>query len=111
MAHLLSGREINQIVSALSATYVIDIGDGAATLLSGALPGKAVCAIQRVDDHLFFIIDLEKPLAHRHARQMIKQWRDGYYEPMVNAVGAIELIPLDPTPEPGSRPCALSLGF
>lgn len=111
VAHLLSGREISQIVSALSATYVIDIADGAATLLSGSLPGKAVSAIQRVDDHLFFVIDLEKPLAHRHARQMIRQWRDGYYEPMVNAVGTIELVPLEPTPEPGNEACPLSLAF
>lgn len=110
MAHLLTEREITEIVAVLSTTYVVDICGGSTRIISAQLPGKAVCAAKRADDRLFIVVDLEKPLAHRHARQMLREWRDGFYEPVVDrTTGTVELVPLSPTPEPDGAAYGLSL--
>lgn len=109
MAHLLSEHDVSELVSVLSASYVVDACGGTVRIITAPLPDKAVCVIRDGGDGLvYMVVDVEKPLAYRHARQMLREWRSGYVEPVVTDNGAIELVPLSRTPEPDG-PCTLIL--
>jgi hypothetical protein len=99
VAHYLTDRDASGLMSILSCRHAVDLGEGVGRLLTGPLPGKAVCAIQEVDGLLYFIVDLEKPLAHRHARQMIREWRAGFAATVVVGDEPIDLVPVTPEPE------------
>lgn len=67
-----TGRDL---VSFLSGEYVVSLCAGKAWLYCTCLPADTVSAATQTPDgllHLF--IDLSKPDAHRHAREMVRQW-------------------------------------
>lgn len=98
MAHYLSDLDASELMTVLSSNYVIDACGGAVRFITETLPGKAVCAIREQGGVLYIVVDLEKPLAHRHARQMIREWRASFAGSVVMDNEPIVLEPLTPEP-------------
>lgn len=109
MTHTLSAAEMHELTTVLSSSYEMDLCGGAVRLITTELPGDAVSVLVRQSTpsdparshRMVLIIDLEKPLAHRHARQMISEWRAGFLEPHVEDDGSVDLRPLNGCGDPG----------
>lgn len=105
MSRFLSDSNTAELMSVLSSKYVLDVCEGTGTIITAPLTGKAVCAIVEHDGRTYFVVDLEKPLAYRHARQMIREWRAAQYGTVLVGDEPIDLVPVMPEPE---GPCLLS---
>lgn len=67
-----TGRDL---LSFLSGEYTVELCGGKAWLYCTQLPGDSVSAAIQGDDGVIHVfLDLDKPLAYAHARQMLRQW-------------------------------------
>ena len=64
----------NSLLAALTGQYTMTLCGGRAELHCDSLPGDTVSAAARVDGVLHVFIDLDKPSAAKHARQMLLEW-------------------------------------
>lgn len=96
---LLSDSETSELMTLLSAKYVVDCFGGTGTIITAPLDGKAVCAIVEHEGRMYFFVDVEKPMAYRHARQMIREWQAAKLD------APVDLVPSTPEPQ---GPCLLS---
>lgn len=108
MFDVLDDSMLSQLAAALCGVYSLTLCDGTVRVLCRDLPGRAVCAITRLDPITYIVIDLAKPSATRTAWNMIREWRESLVEPVVKD-GRVELVPLPPLPSPDS-PARLILG-
>lgn len=105
MNYQLHERALHEVMGVLSARYAIDLCGGHVRLITAPLPGKAVCAIQWHQGVLCVLVDVEKPDAHSHAREMLRQWHGSASVPPLNEVA---LTPVTDQPG-GDSPVSLSL--
>jgi hypothetical protein len=101
----LNDEAVHEVMSVLSARYAIDLCDANIRLITAPLGGKAVCAVQWHQGVLCVVVDVEKPMAHSHAREMLRQWQGLVEAPPLNEVS---LAPVRPEPE-DDTPVRLSL--
>lgn len=66
-----SGRDL---LSFLSGQYVVELCDGAVQVHCTDLSADCVSAAVEKDDVLHVFVDLKKPAAALHARQMLREW-------------------------------------
>lgn len=76
MPHLLNPESIDALGRALCGTYTLPVSADGARVICESLPGRAIVVAARVGDELVVVIDLDKPSAPRHARAMLREWRD-----------------------------------
>jgi hypothetical protein len=71
----ISSEDGQDLLAFLNSEYVVSLCDGRAWLYCTCLPGDTVSAAAQTHDgllHLF--VDLNKPQANRHAREMMRTW-------------------------------------
>lgn len=73
MHRLLAPDVFIELPLALRHRTSIVLAGGRVTILGRPLAGCAVCCMTVIDDDLWIIVDLEKPLARRHARAMLRE--------------------------------------
>lgn len=93
MPHLLNSDALDALARALCGTYTLPLCEGGAQVVCAALPGRALVTATRRDGVLWVVLDLDKPAAPRHARAMLREWRDLY------------LAGFDAVDEPFADPC------
>lgn len=79
MMHNLIGADgFHALQHALCGTYSLPVCQGKARVVAAALPGRAICAAATVAGILWVVLDFDKPSAHRHARVMLREWRETF---------------------------------
>lgn len=96
MIHAMSNEAVEAMQAALCGTYSLDINNGEARIVCAPLPGRALCAAAKAPDGVtWFVVDLDKPMAARHAWAMLREVRTEIFHEAV--------------PEPVRGPCPLRL--
>jgi len=77
MPHRIESDGVSELLATLGVReYILPMPSGNATLVCTQLPGDCVSAAVRdeEDGHLYVLLDMHKPFAHAHARQMLHEW-------------------------------------
>lgn len=75
MPDLITQPTCEALRRVLGGTYTVSVGDEV-TVVFAPLPQSCPAAAVRVHGHLWVVLDLDKPLALRHARAMINDYRE-----------------------------------
>lgn len=71
---ILTGNCLQAITHALSGAYRLTLCDGHVQVICRHLPGRAIATAVALGETLWILIDIDKPSATLHAREMVLTW-------------------------------------
>lgn len=71
---MVTGECLHTLQMALSGSYRLALCGGLIQVMCRPLPGRAIAAAFNYCDTLWVVLDLDKPSAALHARQLVCRW-------------------------------------
>lgn len=104
--HQLTAFGTQSLQDALGGQWSHHLADGEVRVVCASLPGSAVCAVTRVEDTVWCVLDLDKARAHRHLLTLVRSWPqlvDQLPTPLPDCVErAHQVADVPAAPAPGS---------